>query len=202
MGRFGCFVGMLLLAVSLGCSGTEVRSSSEVASPPAKPEAAPPDRDAVPPVKQEPEAGAGVAGDARPPAVGADKDAPPDADEAQATEPSAPPEASAAGTEPASTEPGTVAADPAVQALYQQCLARVEGRETDNECTADADCVAAGCSTEICTTKEAAEGMMSTCENRPCFAVLDACGCNAGRCQWSLKESLPTGGAVLELPPQ
>lgn len=202
MGRLACFVGMLLCLVSLGCSGTEVRSSAEVTPPPAKPEAAPPVPDEEPPVKPEPEVSAGVAGDAGASAAGAAEEARPNAGEAAETEPSAPSEASAAGTEPASAEPDSVAADPAVQALYQQCLARVEGRETDNECTADDDCVAAGCSTEICTTRKAAEGMMSTCENRPCFSVLDACGCNAGRCQWSLKESVPTSGPLLELPPQ
>ncbi len=110
--------------------------------------------------------------------------------------------ANTAGVDPAASPDRTAGEDPTVEALYQQCLERVEGREADNECTADTDCIAAGCSTEICTTKAAAEGLMSTCENRPCFAVLDSCGCDQGRCQWSLKSAVPPGGPSCVLPPQ
>jgi len=72
-------------------------------------------------------------------------------------------------------------------AAYAACRARVEEPEADGECTTDADCAVAGCSGEICTTAAAVGELMSTCEVDPCFAVLDHCGCQAGRCSWSLK---------------
>lgn len=74
--------------------------------------------------------------------------------------------------------------------LYQACQARVEGTEVAGECSSDADCVKAGCSQELCiSTAEAAKGPMSTCEVRPCFQVLEACGCNEGLCRWSVAET-------------
>ena len=75
--------------------------------------------------------------------------------------------------------------------LYAECHDRVEGRSADGECTTDADCVAAGCSTETCITAEAAKGFMSTCEIKPCFAILDTCGCVEGQCSWSIKDTVP-----------
>ena len=71
--------------------------------------------------------------------------------------------------------------------LYAECEARVEGRSVPGECQSDADCQTAGCSGELCISKqEAALGPMSTCEVRPCFAVLQACGCQEGTCRWSV----------------
>ena len=70
---------------------------------------------------------------------------------------------------------------------YARCKARVEGSDTPGECTADTDCQRAGCSQELCiASTEAAMGVMSTCEVRPCFAVLEACGCHDGVCAWSV----------------
>jgi eight-cysteine-cluster-containing protein len=77
------------------------------------------------------------------------------------------------------------------ETMYKECFGRVEGPSADGECTTDKDCQAAGCSTEVCTTAEAAKGIMTTCEIKPCFKILDACGCVEGRCSWSLKDSLP-----------
>ena len=84
--------------------------------------------------------------------------------------------------------PATVdrAGDPA--ALYAACRDRVEGPEQDGECTTDDDCAAAGCSGEVCLAAARAEGLTTTCEVLPCFAVLDACGCHEGRCTWTLGE--------------
>lgn len=71
--------------------------------------------------------------------------------------------------------------------LYSECEERVEGRSVAGECQSDADCQRAGCSGELCISKqEAALGPMSTCEVRPCFAVLQACGCQEGICRWSV----------------
>lgn len=71
--------------------------------------------------------------------------------------------------------------------LYAACKTRVEGADAAGECTSDADCVRGGCSQELCvSTTEAEAGMMSTCEMRPCFQILEACGCHAGVCSWQI----------------
>lgn len=75
--------------------------------------------------------------------------------------------------------------DPA--GLYAGCKVRVEGTESAGECTTAADCVAAGCSHEVCVAKAKADGLQTTCDTLPCFAVLDQCGCTAGLCTWTLK---------------
>jgi eight-cysteine-cluster-containing protein len=72
-------------------------------------------------------------------------------------------------------------------ALYAECASRVEGPEADGECSTDADCTRAGCGSEVCATTAAAADLMTTCEDRPCFAVLDTCGCHDGRCTWTLR---------------
>lgn len=101
-------------------------------------------------------------------------------------------DAPAAGPPPTTKTATTTAAE-----LYGACRERVERPEKDGECASDADCVASGCSQELCTSKAAAaEGLMSTCEMRPCFKVLDACGCVEGRCSWSLKELAPGEAAL------
>ncbi len=54
------------------------------------------------------------------------------------------------------------------------------------ECTSDSDCVKAGCSGQVCTTKEKARGFVTTCELRPeylCFGST-SCGCVNGKCSW------------------
>lgn len=75
------------------------------------------------------------------------------------------------------------------QSLYAGCKARVEGQETDGECSTDADCARAGCSREVCLPAAQAANVSTTCDVQPCFAVLDHCGCVAGRCSWSLKST-------------
>ena len=90
-------------------------------------------------------------------------------------------------TEP--TTPGPVTPSP--ETLYQQCFERVEGAESDSECTTDEECAAAGCGGEVCTTTTLQPSVVTSCEARPCFQVLDRCGCKEGRCQWSLKTTVP-----------
>lgn len=89
----------------------------------------------------------------------------------------------------------TVQADKSNAELYAECKERVEGREVDGECTTDEDCVAAGCSTEVCMTKANAEGFTTTCDAQPCFEALDTCGCVEGRCSWSVKPDAPATDA-------
>lgn len=98
---------------------------------------------------------------------------------------------------PSDAGDAVAAAGLAPAALYERCRDRVEGREVAGECASDADCMATGCSGEVCVTKETAAGMMTTCEILPCFGVLDACGCVEGRCTWSVKDA---GGAGRPIP--
>lgn len=79
---------------------------------------------------------------------------------------------------------------PTPQSLYETCRDRVEGVETDGECETDADCARAGCGSEVCLPAKLAVDVMTTCEVRPCFSVLDTCGCNEGRCNWTLKTEI------------
>lgn len=85
-------------------------------------------------------------------------------------------------------QPGTMVVDDPAKA-YEECKTRVEGSDTEGECSADGDCVATGCSKELCVSKTVAgDGLVSPCEVLPCFSVLDTCGCNSGTCQWSVKQ--------------
>ena len=90
----------------------------------------------------------------------------------------------------------TVTAPPLSQApapmsaaeLYAASRARVEGTEAPGECASDADCARAGCSQEVCVPARSAGEVITTCEILPVFSALDACGCHAGTCGWTLKE--------------
>ncbi len=130
-------------------------------------------------------------------------DAAADASQAPAapTQPAADP---TPATDPVAGDPGTQVPAPGgtdPQALYAQCKERVEGPQAAGECKTDADCTTGGCSSEICATPAALEGMMSTCEIQPCFAVLDSCGCHDGMCTWTVAAA--SGGAPpITLPPK
>ncbi|NCG17476.1 MAG: hypothetical protein GWP91_00475 [Rhodobacterales bacterium] len=106
----------------------------------------------------------------------------------------------ASAAEPA-PEPAAVPIDakteiPSPQELYDSCEERVEGRQKEGECTVDADCKAAGCGSEVCTTVANAAEVMTTCEGKICFKILDTCGCHEGMCTWTIKDTLPELGAV------
>lgn len=67
---------------------------------------------------------------------------------------------------------------PKGHALYD----RFEGTGSPNGCSADAQCLKAGCSGEVCA---ATKDMMSTCDALPVQLPASAsCGCVAGECQW------------------
>jgi len=54
------------------------------------------------------------------------------------------------------------------------------------ECSSDADCVAGGCSGEVCAPKNESSKIVTPCVYKPwysCFA-LTMCGCVNGRCTW------------------
>ena len=83
------------------------------------------------------------------------------------------------------------------QELYDECKERVEKPQKEGECKTDADCAKAGCSSEVCTTSKAAKNVMSACDARTCYQVLDTCGCNEGQCTWSIKsKTVKTKGPV------
>jgi eight-cysteine-cluster-containing protein len=86
-------------------------------------------------------------------------------------------------------EVAPVSASP--EGLYAECRDRVEGPEAAGECAADADCGRTGCGSEVCTTSAEVANVMTTCEDRPCFAVLDTCGCHDGRCTWTVRPAGP-----------
>jgi len=88
---------------------------------------------------------------------------------------------------PTSVPAPVPAPDLSPAALYADCALLVEGPQADAECTTDADCGRGGCGNVVCTTAVAATDVMTTCEDRPCFAVLDACGCHDGRCTWTVR---------------
>ena len=72
--------------------------------------------------------------------------------------------------------------------LYAECEDRVEAPEREAECTTDDDCMTSGCSGETCTTQDDAGELVSACEVLECFEVLDECGCQQGRCRWSIHQ--------------
>lgn len=91
--------------------------------------------------------------------------------------------------EPAPAPPPEPVATP--QALYDECRERVEGVQKADECKTDADCATAGCGSEVCTTTAEAANVMTACEDKLCFKILDVCGCHDGQCTWTLKAEVP-----------
>lgn len=55
------------------------------------------------------------------------------------------------------------------------------------ECSADDDCGVAGCSGQICATKEKAPDIITTCEWKESYACyqLTSCSCINGLCKWA-----------------
>ena len=109
---------------------------------------------------------------------------------------------STASPEPAPTEEPAPAPDvtpepvpepaPATPAsLYAECEQLVEGKTADGECKKAEDCEVAGCSKEVCVSVANAKDVMTACVEKDCFKVLDTCGCNEGKCSWSLKDEIP-----------
>ena len=95
-------------------------------------------------------------------------------------------------------EPAPLGVTP--QSLYEECRERIENPQTEGECQTDADCKTAGCGGEVCTTVAEAANVMTTCEDRLCFSVLDACGCHEGQCTWTLKDQVPEGKVLVPAP--
>ena len=73
--------------------------------------------------------------------------------------------------------------------LYEGCRDRLELRRVTNECVQDSTAPKAVVEVNY-ASQDVAKTMGSTCEVRPCFATLNSCGCQAGKCQWTLKEGI------------
>jgi eight-cysteine-cluster-containing protein len=110
---------------------------------------------------------------------------------AKATPDPAPTEEPAPAPDPAPAPEPEPEAEVTPASLYAECEGRVEGKQQEGECDKDEDCVSAGCGKEVCLTSANAADIMTTCEDRLCFKVLDACGCHEGQCTWSLKDEIP-----------
>lgn len=69
-------------------------------------------------------------------------------------------------------------------ATKRQCLSLSTGGT--GECASDADCVRAGCSSQLCVPASQANDTASTCEYLPEYACLaqTTCGCIDGKCGW------------------
>jgi eight-cysteine-cluster-containing protein len=91
-------------------------------------------------------------------------------------------------------------APPSPEELYAMCEARVEEPRVDGECVSDEDCATAGCAGEVCTTTAGAADVMTTCENKLCFSILDTCGCIDGQCSWSIKDAVPADATGIPRP--
>ncbi len=54
------------------------------------------------------------------------------------------------------------------------------------ECIKDSDCLTGGCSGQVCTTKENAANIITTCEYREEYGCLrfTSCGCVNNKCLW------------------
>jgi eight-cysteine-cluster-containing protein len=60
------------------------------------------------------------------------------------------------------------------------------GRSTNGTCSSDEDCLAGGCSGQVCQSKDE-EPVITTCEYRDCYnaqAYDLTCGCLNKKCQW------------------
>ena len=82
--------------------------------------------------------------------------------------------------------------------LYADCQERLENPQKDEECKTDADCGTAGCGNEVCTTAAEKGNINTTCEDKLCFKILDACGCHEG--DWHIPVSHLAAPLQLALP--
>ncbi len=66
--------------------------------------------------------------------------------------------------------------------LFISACAKIE----ETECVSDSDCATGGCSGEICTTKDKAENIITTCIFKPEYECLKqtSCKCINKKCQW------------------
>lgn len=63
---------------------------------------------------------------------------------------------------------------------------QINNNQVNEECNKDTDCNVAGCSSQICTTKEEAKNIITTCEFKQEYECLNltSCKCLSNKCQW------------------
>jgi len=64
------------------------------------------------------------------------------------------------------------------------------GWSTNEDCSADSDCEAAGCSGQVCHLKDGKESIFTTCEAKECYSDEKyevECGFSDKKCQWRNK---------------
>ena len=64
---------------------------------------------------------------------------------------------------------------------------RKNNPDTNTDCKLDSDCIAAGCSGELCLLKDKAPDILTTCEFKPEYECLSltTCSCDKGNCGWT-----------------
>jgi len=70
----------------------------------------------------------------------------------------------------------------------------------EKECKTDDDCATGGCSGEVCTIKDNADNIVTTCIFKPEYECLKLtkCRCINGKCQW--EETNDYKGCIENLP--
>ncbi len=100
----------------------------------------------------------------------------------------------ASGDENREIESGEITAEfyPVMADLFDQMLSTFKlieefcGTSTNGSCVSDSDCIATGCSGQVCWSKNE-ESLVTTCEWKACYRAKDygfECKCVNSKCQW------------------
>ena len=71
--------------------------------------------------------------------------------------------------------------------LISSCTQKtIEEPKTEAECNTDLDCATAGCSGQLCISKDKAQDIITTCEFKEEYECLklSSCSCIDNKCQW------------------
>lgn len=74
--------------------------------------------------------------------------------------------------------------------LFSACNQINKNQIEEKECNTNSDCSVAGCSSQICTTKEEAKNTITTCEFKQEYECLKLteCKCISNECKWGLNQ--------------
>ncbi len=70
------------------------------------------------------------------------------------------------------------------------CVENRSQENQTNECLSNSDCIPAGCSNQICVSKNKASDIVTTCEWKEQYSCLQktSCGCVQNKCEWDYSE--------------
>lgn len=70
--------------------------------------------------------------------------------------------------------------------LISSCTQKTPEIPKDVECNTDNDCATAGCSGQLCVSKDQAKDIITTCEYKEEYECLklSSCSCMNNKCQW------------------